>query len=95
MRHKITKTSIIVKKNSNLPSESLGEELVIFDAEGGNYINLNKTGNIIWQFIEPPISVESLVGRLVEKYKIDSDTCTFDTIEYLEQIYAINLIQIA
>jgi len=91
----ITKTTTIVRKNTNFPTTILEDELLMMDVESGNYINLNKTGNIIWQLIQPPVSVEDLINKLVEKYKIDVDICTTDTIQYLEQIYKIHLIEIA
>ncbi|GAB3508611.1 PqqD family peptide modification chaperone [Emticicia fontis] len=95
MPHNITNATIIVGKNNNLPTTILDDELIMMDIEKGNYINLNKTGNIIWQYIEPPISVEDIIQKLVEKYNIDADVCTSDTIQYLEHMHTIGLIQIA
>lgn len=92
MLNPITKTTIIVGKNDDLPSTNLHEELIMIDTLNGTYINLNKTGSIIWEYIEPPITVEKLIGKLVDKFKIDPDICSEDTIQYLKKMREAKLI---
>ena len=94
MPHSISKTSLIVGKSQHLPNTNLHEELVMIDINKGTYINLNNTGKVIWDYIEPPILVEHLIKKLIEKYRIPSEICTADTIEYLEKMQKEGLIQL-
>ena len=82
----INLNSVIQRDTKNLLTSEVGDEMVMMDLEGGNYISLNKVGRVIWEQIEQPIKVEALISYLTGRFNIDKDTCTTDTLAYLQDM---------
>jgi hypothetical protein len=82
----ITLETIIQRNTENLLTSEVGDEMVMMDMEGGNYISLNKIGRVIWEQIEQPIQVETLIAYLMGRFNVDKDTCATDTMEYLQNM---------
>jgi hypothetical protein len=94
MLNPVSKSTIIVGKKNDLPVTNLHDELVMMDFESGTYINLNKTGRIIWEFIEPPISVANLIDKLATKFKIEPEVCSEDTVQYIQKMMDAKIISV-
>ncbi len=82
----ITLDTVIQRNTQNLLTSEVGDEMVMMDLEGGNYISLNKVGRVIWEQIESPTKVKELITYLVGRFNVDKDTCTTDTLEYLQSM---------
>jgi hypothetical protein len=65
---------------------ALGDELVIMHIQSGNYIGLNKIGVLIWNMMEHPVRVSSIVACLVESFDVLEEDCYLDTQNYLQQM---------
>ncbi|MBW4890007.1 PqqD family peptide modification chaperone [Mucilaginibacter sp. HMF5004] len=91
----ITLDTTIQRNTDNLLTSEVGDELVMMDMDGGNYISLNKTGRVIWEQIEQPVKVGDMVNRLTTRFDIDKETCAADTLEYLENMLAQKVITVA
>ena len=83
-----------IQKNNNVLTSILGDEMVMMNIEGGCYIGLNKTGRIIWEHLDQPILVKTLVENLTLRFNIEHDVCIADTIEYLENMRSQRIITI-
>lgn len=94
MLNPVSKATIIVGKKKDLPGTNLHDEHIMMDIESGTYINLNKTGRIIWEFIEPPISVANLIVKLAAKFKIEPEVCSEDTIQYIQKMLDAKIISV-
>lgn len=82
----ITTETIISRRKDGLLVSELGNEMVMMDIESGNYIGLNETGRVIWELIEQPLKVDDLIKQLLNRYEIDYEECSRDTIEYLNKM---------
>ncbi len=82
----INLNSVIQRDTKNLLTSEVGDEMVMMDLEGGNYISLNKVGRVIWEQIEKPVKVEALISYLTGRFNIDKGTCTTDTLAYLQDM---------
>jgi hypothetical protein len=82
----ITLQTTLQRNTENLLTSEVGDELVMMDMDGGNYISLNKVGRVIWEKIEQPTQIEVLVTYLMGRFNVDKDTCTADTLEYLHNM---------
>jgi Coenzyme PQQ synthesis protein D (PqqD) len=66
---------MIVKRQGDWLSAKVGDELVMMNAEKGNYIGLSEIGARIWDLIETPQNVETLLTRLQQEYEVSAETC--------------------
>lgn len=78
--------SIVKRKDEGLMFTPLGDELVIMHIQSGNYIGLNKTGALIWNMMEHPVRVISIVACLMESFDVLEEDCYLDTQNYLQQM---------
>ncbi|WP_179415801.1 PqqD family peptide modification chaperone [Mucilaginibacter sp. E4BP6] len=90
----LTLETVLQKNTQNLLISEVGDELVMMDMEKGNYINLNKIGRIIWEQIENQITVIELINLLTNRFDVQKDECTKDTLEYLQKMYDQNLLSV-
>src|SRR4051812_16948346 len=81
-----------IQRNTEIIGAGAGEELVMVSIENGHYYGLSKIAKEIWQMIEQPLKVSDLVASLVAKYEVDADSCEKDTLKFLEQLEAENLL---
>jgi hypothetical protein len=78
---------VVVQRNTkNLLTSEVGDEMVMMDMDGGNYISLNKIGRVIWEQMAQPIQVSELINYLTTRFNVDKATCAADTIEYLQRM---------
>ena len=82
----ITLHTTIQRNTQNLLTSEVGDEMVMMDMDGGNYISLNKVGRIIWEHLEQPTQVETLIANLMSRFNVEKEVCTADTIEYLQNM---------
>lgn len=90
----ISLESTVVRKDENLMGGEMGNETVLMDMASGDYLGLNEVGSSIWKIIAKPISVSEVCSALMEKYDIDAATCQAETLKYLNQLVAENMITV-
>ena len=83
----ITPHTIVKRVDRELLTSELGDELVMMDVERGNYVSLNKTGRIIWNYLEHPIVISDLINSLMVKYNVEREECVNDTLSYLRDMF--------
>lgn len=70
----------------------LGDELALLDISSGRYYAFNDIGSRLWSWMQTPISVGSLLARIMAEYEIDESTCAQDLDLWLQQLQARGLI---
>ncbi len=87
--------STTVKRNEDrLLISKVDDELIMMDIDEGSYISLNATGTIIWERIKEPIKIEDIVRYLTERFGIDTEICTKETLSFLNNINNLKGLQI-
>ena len=82
----------IVTKNDNIFTGTIDNEMVAISIQSGKYYQLNKTGSRILALLDQPRSVRELCEVMQAKYKIESDVCQKDILEFMEDMANKNLI---
>jgi hypothetical protein len=82
----------IVKKNDNIFTGTIDNEMVAISIQSGKYYQLNKTGSRILALLDHPHSVRELCEAIQTKYKIESDVCQDDILEFMKDMANKNLI---
>ncbi|MGB0862134.1 MAG: lasso peptide biosynthesis PqqD family chaperone [Saprospiraceae bacterium] len=90
----ISLKSTVVRKDDNLMGGEMGNETVLMDMSSGDYLGLNQVGSSIWNMIVKPITVSDICDSLMEKYEVDTKTCETETLKYLNQLVAENMINV-
>ncbi len=75
-----------IKRNPELVSTDVDGEKVMMSIENGEYFGLDPVGSRIWEMIENPIRVESLVNLLVDEFDVTKEQCEIDTLEFLNEL---------
>ncbi len=75
--------SDIIHRNPKIIHSTIDDEIVLFSGDTNSYFNLNRTGSIIWELIENPISVQGLINQIAARFKIDPSEITSDVMEYI------------
>jgi hypothetical protein len=77
---------VVVRRQGDWLSAKIGDELVMMSAEKGNYIGLSEVGARIWDLIETPQPVDSIVARLETEYEVGPETCRAEVQAFLTEL---------
>jgi hypothetical protein len=80
-------TTVVVRNDGIIASEIDGEA-VMLSIENGKYYGLDSVGTDIWNLVTEPRSVTEICEQLLDRYKIDPDTCTKEVTEFLQVLVA-------
>jgi hypothetical protein len=83
----ISNESKVCRKTEQVMTSELGDELVMMHTENGVYISLNKVGRLIWELTEQPVPVDFIVDQLTIKFKVAKEDCQTDTLNFLQQMF--------
>ncbi len=67
------------------------DQMVMINIDAGDYVSLNDTATAVWNALEAPASVESIVGGLIDAYEIDEATCRASVERVLGELQAMHL----
>jgi len=82
----ILNNNSLIRRNPELVSSNLDGETVMMSIENGEYFGLDSVGSRIWELLETPIQVSSLVDRLLEEFEVSREECEIDTYDFLNQL---------
>lgn len=87
-------TDTVVTAADHPVTTTVEGELVLLNTETGMYQGIDGVGPRIWELIQEPTAVETVVETLVAEYDVDEVQCERDVIEFVETMVAEDLIQI-
>lgn len=64
-----------IRRNSDIIAAGLSEQTILLDPKDWTYVNFNETAARIWEALDEPRSVDSLVEALMRDYAVDRSTC--------------------
>ena len=86
--------SSIIAKNAEIVTADMDGEIVMMRIETGKYYNLGKMGSVIWAMLETPISLETLIEKLLEKFDVGCEQCEKEVLSFLCETYKEGLVTI-
>ncbi|MDG5472621.1 lasso peptide biosynthesis PqqD family chaperone [Jeotgalibacillus sp. ET6] len=89
----LSKEQTVAQQPGNVVSNMDGE-IVMLSIENGKYYNLGEIGGAIWEKIEQPMSISSLIDGLMEEYEVDAFECEQQVMSFLDQLAKENLVAI-
>lgn len=85
-REKITLSSV-VQRNTDMLFSKMDEEVVMLSIQNSEYYGLNEIGSTIWEMIEKPVQVETLMLQLMEEYEVERRQAESDILALLNDLY--------
>ena len=77
-------TNNIIKRNKEVVFTELDDEVCLFSPEKGEYLNLNKTGSKIWNFLDKPTQIGIIIELLKTEYEGNSKNIEFNTESFIK-----------
>lgn len=93
----LTKNSTLVASKQQVSATLAADTskgAVILGLSEGKYFELNEVGARIWNLIQQPRSVQSIVETLMTEYDVDAERCESDVYSLANQMLARSLIEI-
>ena len=74
-------------------AQTLGNEVVLLDANRGVYFSLNATGARAWQLLSEGLSFEQIRQALIEEFEVAADVLEADLKRLLDELAQNQLIE--
>jgi len=81
------------KKNPQIITKKIGEQLVILDPIAGEIRSLNQTASLIWENIEPKKNVEEIIKKICQEYEVSVKKSQKEVVVFLDKYLKIGLIK--
>ena len=65
----------IIRRDSKQIFSNVDAEVIMLSLNKGNYYALNKVGSRIWNLINQPIQVNSLIECLTKEFNVSKNSC--------------------
>ena len=86
--------SSIVQRDPDLIFTDMDGETVMLNIEEGNYYGLSGIAPDLWEWMEKPVSIGTLVQKVADTFEVDEETCRADVLAHLAELRDRALIQI-
>lgn len=84
----------IFKKNPDIISKSLRDEIVLLNPVTGKYYGLNRVGCAFWEKIDGVRNLEQIVSLMLEEFNVDKTTLADDLEALTKKLLENNLIEV-
>ena len=88
-----SRTSMVVAASDQVSSE-LADEVVILSLRNGVYYGLNPVGARIWQLIQQPTTIATVIDTLLDEYDVEPEQCERDAYALLEHLREEGLVEV-
>lgn len=90
----LARDSIVVLGTDDILCREIdGTLFLVRPADQRGYV-LNGIGARVWKLLEQPITVATVVERLMGEFAVDAQTCELDVREFLLQLRAAELVSV-
>ena len=87
-------TSTQVKASTDQVSCELNNETALLDMKTGVYYGLDPVGARVWELIQQPRAVSSIIESLLDEYEVEEERCTQDVLALIAQLQENQLVEI-
>jgi hypothetical protein len=82
----------LIRRADDIVASEMDGEYLIMSIELGSYIALRDVSARIWELLEQPRTLISLVETLLNEYTVDPDICVREVDDFLKEMSESNLI---
>ena len=97
MSSKLTIAAVLVASSQQVSTElphQRAAHTVILGLRDGVYFELNEVGARIWQLLQQPRSLQSVLATLLDEYDVGAAQCEADLLSLVERMLSRGLVEI-
>ena len=83
-----------LRRSEKILFSEIDQDKVMIDLERGAYVGLNPVAGEIWDLLETPQTSQQVIQKLLEVYEIDEATCQIETLEVLQRMARLGLVEL-
>jgi hypothetical protein len=83
-----------VKISDQVLSQEVSGETVLLDLQSEFYFGLDKTGTRIWELLQAGLSIQDLIGKMLDEFEVDRQTLEADVNALLEKLLDAGLVSV-
>lgn len=84
--------SPVYRRTDDIVSADVGGQLVLLHTKTWQYIEFEKVGMAIWNYLETPQDLDTLVKLLTERFAVSAAQCRKETGDFLSALEAQGLV---
>lgn len=81
------------RRNEDIIASEVDNEIVMMDVSGGRYFGMDSVGAALWNCLDQPKDLNTLVDELCSKYDVSSHKCREDIKPFLQALLEKKLIE--
>lgn len=85
-------TTSLYARTGDVIEADVGGEVVLLHTQNWQYFEFDKVGAAIWNLLDAPSSLDSLVASLTAKFEVDEVQCRQETKAFLDEMVAQGLV---
>lgn len=89
------KLDATILRNPDIDATDLDGEVVMMNMEKGQYFMMNEVGSRIWEIIEEPVNVTSVIDTLLGEFEVNKEECEETVIDFLNKLRYADLIKVS
>ncbi len=75
-----------IQQNSDFIHAEIDGETVMMSIDSGEYHGLDVIASRIWELIETPVTIDTLVAQIMDEYEVEKEQCQSDVTVFLEKM---------
>jgi len=83
-----------VSRSPDLIYSEIDDEIAILSITNEEYYYLDKVGSTILKYLDEPKCISNIISMLTEQYEILDETCKSETIQYIEELFNLGIIDL-
>jgi len=83
-----------VKISDQVLSQEVSGETVLLDLQSEFYFGLDKTGTRIWELLQSGVSIQDLIGKMLDEFEVDRETLEADVNALLGKLLEAGLVSV-
>lgn len=85
--------SLVVQTKGHVASDMDGSK-VMLSIEKGKYYNLGRIGGVIWDLIESPIKIDTIITQLCTDYEVEEGVCKEQVVAFIDHLLREELVTV-
>jgi hypothetical protein len=84
-----------LERNDGFIQTQIDGETVMMSIENGEYYGLAAVASQIWQLLEKPNDLQSIVEKLTSEYDVSFEQCQIDVTEFIQNMLDEEIVKFA
>ena len=81
-------------RTADVIEADVGGEVVLLHTQNWQYFEFDKVGAAIWDLLNAPSSLDTLVESLTSQFEVDQNLCREETKSFLDEMIAQGLVAV-